>query len=234
MDADHADAHLARVAAAIAEPARARILCCLMDGHARTSTELAVVADVNPSTASVHLARLKTQQLVHVLAQGKYRYYQLAGCDVGVALEALLVVAGVPRPGFAPRTPSRLRHARTCYDHMAGAVAVGVHDHLTAHGWLVAVTPGDTAYDLTSQGVEVLERLGLDVQAMRKLRRRFAYACLDWSERRPHIAGQVGAALCQACLDRDRVRRVVGSRALTISPGGRLALDQAFGPRLFG
>jgi len=232
MDADHADAHLARVAAAIAEPARARILCCLMDGHARTSTELAVVADVNPSTASVHLARLKTQQLVHVLAQGKYRYYQLAGCDVGVALEALLVVAGVPRPGFAPRTPSRLRHARTCYDHMAGAVAVGVHDHLTAHGWLVAVTPGDTAYDLTSLGVEVLERLGLDVQAMRKLRRRFAYACLDWSERRPHVGGALGAALLQLALKRGWVEQDLDSRVLRITRDGQCQLQATFGLQL--
>jgi DNA-binding transcriptional ArsR family regulator len=132
----NADNHLARIAGAIAEPARARMLCCLLDGHARTSTELSVVAEVSPSTASAHLARLKEEQLVQLLAQGKHRYYQLADANVAAALEALLVVAGLPRPAFKPNTPDRLRHARTCYDHMAGTVAVRLHDHMAAQGWL--------------------------------------------------------------------------------------------------
>ena len=119
-DAD-ADADVSAVAAAIAEPARTRMLYCLMDGHARTSTELAVVAGVSPSTASVHLARLLEQRLVQVLAQGKHRYYSLQGPSVAAALEALMVVAGGARERFVPNTPTRLRNARTCYDHMAGA-----------------------------------------------------------------------------------------------------------------
>jgi DNA-binding transcriptional ArsR family regulator len=119
MDADN---RLARIAAAIAEPARARMLCCLLDGHARTSTELSVVGEVGASTASAHLARLKEDGLLRQLAQGKHRYYSLAGPDVATALEALLVVAGVPRAPFQPTTPSRLRQARTCYDHMADSI----------------------------------------------------------------------------------------------------------------
>jgi DNA-binding transcriptional ArsR family regulator len=112
---------LARLAAAIAEPARARMLCSLMDGRARTSTELAVIAEVSPSTASVHLAKLKQQELVKVLAQGKHRYYSLHDERVAATLESLMVLAGTRSRPFVPNTPSHLRWARTCYDHMAGA-----------------------------------------------------------------------------------------------------------------
>src|SRR5687767_410197 len=106
------DSKLSSIAGAIAEPARARMLCCLLDGHARTATELSVVAEVSPSTASAHLARLKDEQLLVQLAQGKHRYYRLASAEVAAALEALLVVAGTPRQPFKPGTPDRLRHAR--------------------------------------------------------------------------------------------------------------------------
>src|SRR5216684_199193 len=123
MDVEQwADDAVSRIAAAIGEPARARILYCLMDGHARTSTELAVVADVSPSTTSVHLNRLKTAHLVKVLVQGKHRFYSLEGPDVASALEGLSVLAGGSRHRFVPSAPSRLRDARSCYDHMAGIV----------------------------------------------------------------------------------------------------------------
>src|SRR6202161_1878147 len=133
---DHTDAAVSAIAAAIGEPARARMLYCLVDGHARTSTELAVVADVAPSTASIHLQRLKSQRLVKVFAQGKHRYYSLEGANVAAALEALSVLAGGARAGFVPRTPSRLRAARTCYDHIAGTLGVALHDRIRAMGWL--------------------------------------------------------------------------------------------------
>src|SRR5271168_529215 len=115
----HADAAASKIAAAIGEPARARILYSLMDGHARTSTELSVVADVSPSTASVHLNRLTTARLISVFVQGKHRFYSLEGPDVASALEALSVVAGSSRAKFVPSTPNRLRAAQTCYDHLA-------------------------------------------------------------------------------------------------------------------
>src|SRR5260370_40553904 len=118
---DGSDIAISRLAAAIGEPSRARMLCCLLDGHARTSTELALAAEVSPSTASAHLNRLKAERLVKLLAQGKHRYYSLEGADVASALEALMVVAGGSRPQFKPTTPEPLRQARTCYDHMAGA-----------------------------------------------------------------------------------------------------------------
>ena len=127
----------ASIAAAIGEPARARMLYSLLDGHARTSTELAVVGEVSPSTASVHLARLKEQRLVKVLRQGKHRYYSLDGENVARTLESLTVLAGGTRQKFVPATPPQLRSARTCYDHMAGHLAVSLRDRFEKLNWLV-------------------------------------------------------------------------------------------------
>ena len=200
----HADAAVSKIAAAIGEPARARMLCCLLDGRARTSTELAIVADVAPSTASVHLQRLMTQRLVKVLAQGKHRYYNLAGNNVAAALEALSVLAGGPRVAFVPNTPNQLRAARTCYDHIAGTLGVALHDRIKAMGWLSGGSGADNAYELTRGGTKAFEDLGIDVAAIRALRRRFAFACVDWSERRPHIGGAVGAALLK-CRDETKM-----------------------------
>lgn len=228
MDALTADSQLARLAGAIAEPARARMLCCLMDGHARTATELAAVAEVAASTASAHLARLKAQRLVEALAQGKHRYFRLAGPDVAAALESLLVVAGAQRGDFRPTTPSRLRAARTCYDHIAGAAGVALHDSLHAQGWLQATTEGGD-YELTPQGELALESLGLDVDQARAARRRFASACIDWSERRPHLGGALGAACLQLALRRGWVRQALDGRELSLTPKAEREMPDLFG-----
>jgi DNA-binding transcriptional ArsR family regulator len=217
----HADAAVSRIAAAIGEPARARMLYCLVDGGARTSTELTMVAEVAPSTASVHLQRLKTQRLVKVFAQGKHRYYSLEGASVAAALEALSVLAGRSRDAFVPHTPNRLRAARTCYDHIAGTLGVSLHDRFKALGWLSAASSADNTYDLTPDGARTFEALGIDIPATRTLRRRFAYACVDWSERRPHLGGAVGAALLHVALKRKWVVQDLDSRALTITGFGR-------------
>ena len=242
-DSSDADADVSAVAAAIAEPARTRMLYCLMDGHARTSTELAVVAGVSPSTASVHLARLLEQRLVQVLAQGKHRYYSLQGPSVAAALEALTVLTGGSQERFVPNTPSRLRNARTCYDHMAGAVAVALHDRLHAKGWLVADDAGrsepsatiDSAqpgsYALTVAGAQAFQALGVDVDAARQLRRRFACACVDWSERRPHLGGALGAALLRLSLQRRWVTQDPDSRALSVTRSGERELPAHFDVR---
>lgn len=229
MDAKFADICLSGVAGAIAEPARTKMLCCLMDGHARTSTELAAVAGVSPSTASVHLTKLKDQNLVQMLAQGKHRYYQLASGEVAAALEALLRVAGAPQARFTPNTPDRLRKARTCYDHMAGAIAVGIHDHMESKGWLIKISSDSSAYELSDGGVAALDRLGLDVAAVRKARRRFACSCLDWSERRPHVGGALGAALLELMLRRAWVEKDLDSRALSITREGQRQFIRLFG-----
>jgi DNA-binding transcriptional ArsR family regulator len=185
-----------------------------------------MLAEVSPSTASVHLSRLKTDRLVKVLAQGKHRYYSLEGPDVANALEALSVLAGGSRGKFVPNTPSRLRAARTCYDHMAGALAVSLHDRFQARGWLCVI---DNAYELTLDGTKALGALGIDLEATRTLRRRFAFACLDWSERRPHIGGALGAALLGAALKRKWVVRDLDSRALGVTGLGRREMLTRFG-----
>jgi DNA-binding transcriptional ArsR family regulator len=218
------------VAAAIGEPARARILYCLMDGHARTSTELSVVADVSPSTASAHLNRLKAAHLVKVAVQGKHRHYRLAGVEVATALEGLSVLAGGARRAFVPTTPGRLRSARTCYDHMAGAVGVSIHDRLIALGWLSADSArGDTTYDLTPAGAKAFASFGIDIEATRILRRKFASGCLDWSERRPHLGGALGAAMLKLALQRKWVLQDLDSRALSVTSVGRREMKARFG-----
>lgn len=221
-----ADTQLARIASAIGEPARARMLCCLLDGHARTSTELSVMAQVSPSTASAHLARLKEDGLLRQLAQGKHRYYSLAGGNVAAALEALLVVAGVQPAAFKPSTPHRLRTARTCYDHMAGTVAVALHDRFAQQGWLQA-EEGNTYY-LSPDGEGRFMAAGLDVAALRRQRRRFACACLDWSERRPHLGGALGAAVLGMALQRGWAQQDLDSRALHVPPAGWRRMLAAF------
>jgi DNA-binding transcriptional ArsR family regulator len=228
---DHVDAAVSGIAAAIGEPARARMLYCLVDGRARTSTELAMIAEISPSTASVHLNRLKTQRLVKVSAQGKHRYYRLEGTGVAAALEALSVLAGRSRDVFVPNTPSALRAARTCYDHIAGMLGVSLHDRFEAMGWLSDASGADQAYDLTPRGVQALAALGVDIEATRTLRRRFAYACVDWSERRPHVGGALGAALLSVALKRKWVIQELDSRALTITTVGRREMLTRFGLR---
>ncbi|WP_215405674.1 ArsR family transcriptional regulator [Janthinobacterium sp. JC611] len=220
-----ADMGLAQLAGAIAEPARARMLCSLLDGHARTATELAALAEVGASTASAHLSRLREDGLLSMLAQGKHRYYRLASAEVGQALEALLVVAGVAATPFTPTTPDRLRHARTCYDHMAGSVAVTLHDQLRAQGWLL--DDGDD-YRLSEAGAAGMAALGIDVPPLRRQRRRFACACLDWSERRAHLGGALEAALLQLALRQRWAERELDSRALRLTPAGEQRLLAAF------
>ena len=228
---------LAGVAAAIGEPARARMLCHLLDGRARTSTELAIVAGVSPATASVHLQRLRSERLVNLLAQGRHRYYSLAGRHVAAALEALNVLAGgTPgaRSAFVPSTPDALRAARTCYDHIAGALGVALHDRFLALGWLSRRFRPARSYDLTHCGHRAFAALGIDVDAARSRRRRFAYPCLDWSERRPHLGGAMGAALLDLALKRGWVLRDPDGRALSISRAGRRELEARFGLRESG
>lgn len=230
MDVERNDASFAGIAAAIAEPARARMLCCLLDGHARTGTELSIVGGIGASTTSAHLARLVAHGLVKVSAQGRHRYYRLANAHVASVLEAISVVAGATPSPFVPDTPGCLRGARTCYDHMAGALAVELHDRMFALRWLTyAPAQGEGAYAITRAGDEALRRLGVDVDAAHARRRRFACGCLDWSERRPHLAGALGAALLELSLERRWVERNLDNRALTVSRNGRRALNRWFG-----
>jgi DNA-binding transcriptional ArsR family regulator len=224
------DVAVAGIAAAIGEPARARMLYSLVDGRARTSTELAVIAEVSPSTASVHLQRLVGQRLLKVSAQGKHRYYRLEGSGVATALEALGVLAGGARTQFMPNTPSHLRAARSCYDHIAGSLGVRLHDRYFALGWL-AERSGDRC-ELTAAGTKAFAGLGIDIDAARGLRRRFAFACVDWSERRPHLGGALGAAMLNIALERKWVTRELESRALRVTTLGCREFWSRFGVRM--
>lgn len=232
MIAATADSVACFIAAAIGEPARARMLYSLVDGRARTSTELAMVAEVSPSTASVHLQRLMQSRLVKVSKQGKHRYYCLEGPNVATALEALSVLAGAPGEPFVPNTPSRLRAARTCYDHIAGTLGVALHDRFAEAGWLSDGAGTEGAYELTLSGAKALQSLGVDVDATRALRRRFAFACVDWSERRPHIGGAVGAALLKLALRRRWILQDLDSRILTVTALGRREMASRFKLRI--
>lgn len=230
MNAEQHDIGVSQVAAAIAEPARTKILCSLMDGHARTSTELAAVAEVSASTASAHLAKLKELALVRLHVQGRHRYYSLADKRVAQALEALMVIGQNAAPTFNPRTPDRLQFARTCYDHMAGTLAVLLHDRMIEAGWLLET--GEQAYRLSDSGEAVFEALGIDVKDLGTLRRRFACPCLDWSMRRPHLGGALGAALLQTAIKRKWVTQDLDSRALALTAVGRKELSNRFAVEL--
>lgn len=223
---------IARIAGAVGEPARARMLYSLMSGRARTATELALVADVTPSTASIHLNRLKTARLVRVVAQGKHRYYSLDNERVAELLETLSVLAGGARDTFVPNTPAHLRAARTCYDHLAGTLGVALHDRLVALGWLTSDrSEREDAYTLNAKGTNGLESLGIDVETIRGSRRRFAFACLDWSERRPHVGGAIGAAILDLALRRRWLSQDAESRTVRVTALGRRELQARIGLR---
>ncbi|AZF16187.1 helix-turn-helix transcriptional regulator [Pseudomonas sp. R3-18-08] len=229
MDAQSNDTAISRVAGAIAEPARTKMLCSLMDGHARTSTEMAVIADVSASTASAHLARLKEDGLVKLHTQGRHRYYSLADAQVAQAIEALMVISQNTATQYVSTTPTRLQFARTCYDHMAGTLAVQLHDHFMASGWLTVPVSGEGLYQLTTSGEKAMSGLGIGIEKARAQRRRFACSCLDWSMRRPHLAGALGAAVLQMVISRKWVIQDLDSRALAVTSKGRKELSGRFG-----
>ncbi len=217
----------ARIGAALGAPARARMLLHLLDGRPRSSTELAAVGGVGTATASAHLRRLLAARLVEAAAQGRHRYYRLRGPESGALLEALCVAAGGRAAAgvAAPVTP--LRAARSCYDHLAGILGVRMHERLQALGWLQHGAGCD--FGVTAAGEAGLAALGVDLAAARAGRRRFAFGCLDWTERRWHLAGGLGAEVLGLALRRDWVRREPETRALTVTRAGRRALAARLG-----
>jgi DNA-binding transcriptional ArsR family regulator len=224
------EANIAFVASLLADPSRAAMCLALVGGESRPAGELAARAGVSAQTASNHLAKLIAGRILRVEPQGRWRYYRLAGADVGHAVEALAVVAppvadGVAANGLDP-TARRLRDARTCYSHLAGRLGVALADALVAGRWL---EEDGRAYRLTPEGRRSLRDLGIDARGRRD--QPAARRCLDWTERRPHIAGPIGTALAGLALDRGWVRRVRGSRALVVTPTGRTQLQKMFNLR---
>jgi DNA-binding transcriptional ArsR family regulator len=223
MTRQNGDADVAAVAALIADGTRAAMLDALMDGRACAAGELAARAGVSPSTASGHLSRLLAGGLVVYEADGRERRYRLSSPAVATALEALSRVAPAQtvRSLRSADRGAAIRAARTCYDHLAGRLGVGLTEALVRAS---ALALRDTSYELTSRGAETMERLGVDVDAARSRNRAFARACLDWSERRPHLAGSLGAALADALLANGWLRRRPNDRALIVTASGRTGL----------
>ena len=218
---------IAEVAALVGDPARANILCALLGGRALIATELAVAAGVSPQTTSGHLGKLFAARLVVLMKQGRHRYYRLAGPQVGQMLESIMNVALAGPPRFQPksRLDDELRLARTCYDHIAGMLGVGLAERMSARSLVIL---GEEAGEVTQAGMDFLSKLGVDLSFMRARRRVFCRPCLDWTERRLHIGGAVGAALAQRFFELAWIERVRDSRALTVTPAGRSGLAEFF------
>jgi DNA-binding transcriptional ArsR family regulator len=224
------EANIAFVAGLLADPSRAAMCLALAGGEARPAGELAARAGVSAQTASNHLAKLIAGRILRVEQQGRWRYYRLAGAEVGYAVEALAVVAPPRSDALAGNgmngAARRLRDARTCYSHLAGRLGVALADALVAARWL---EEDGRSYRLTTAGTRSLRGLGIDPRGRRD--QPAARRCLDWTERRPHIAGPVGTALATLALDRGWVRRLRGTRALVVTPAGRVQLEKVFNVR---
>ena len=217
---------VSRIAALLGDPARANILTALMDGRALTAKELAFAAHVSPQTTSGHLAKLTDAQLLTVERQGRHRYFRLSSPLVGQMLESVMALAVSVAP--APRTwrgGEALRTARTCYDYLAGRLGVALADSLIGAGHILLSPDGG---ETTAAGDAFLTEFGAHPAAGKCV---LCRPCLDWSERRPHLAGRVGAALCQRCLDLGWVQRQRDSRAVIITVSGKRGLAEVFGIR---
>lgn len=216
-------ARLAETAALIGDPARTAMLYAMMDGRAFTAGELASAAGVTPQTASGHLAQLLAAGMLAAEKQGRHRYFRLASAEIGGILEGLMTVTAARAPlSTGPAYPA-LRRARICYDHIAGSLGVALYAALLDQGHVRLAEDGVA---LTTSGHALLDRLGIDPP---HARRPACRTCLDWSERRHHLAGQVGAAICATALARDWLRRRPATRALDVTPKGEAGFREVFG-----
>ena len=217
---------LAEIAALVGDPSRAAMLMALMDGRALTAGELARAAGVTAQTASGHLAKMIEAELLALEAQGRHRYFRIASPAIAGMLEAMMVAAAPPPIRTGPRDAA-MRRARICYDHLAGEIAVAIADTMIARGQVELGTDGAA---LTDAGRALLDAIGVELPGCGDGKGAvFCRPCLDWSERRHHIAGAVGAALYRSFLARGWIRRSADSRAVTVTPPGRTALELYFG-----
>ncbi len=224
-----AAANMVEVAALVGDTARATMLAALMSGQSLTGGELAYLAHISRPTASEHLAKLVDARLVAVTKKRRFNYYRIASPLVAQMLESIKAVAAIEVPArYQPRSArdDALRFARTCYDHLAGRVAVAIADALVAQGCVVL---GEDGGEVTETGRRVLTELGAALTPHAGSRRIFCRPCLDWSERRYHVAGHVGAEICRCCLQRGWFVREHDSRVLRLKPAGKAGLFEAFG-----
>ena len=217
---------LTETAALVGEPARTAMLMALMDGRALTAGELARVAGLTAQTASGHLGKMTDAGLLARQQQGRHRYYRLASPAIAGMLEAMMVAVAPPPVRTGPRDAA-MRRARICYDHLAGEVAVRIADTMIAHGQIELATDGAL---VTDSGRRLLEHIGIELPPHGPGKGAvFCRPCLDWSERRNHIAGLVGSALYRGFSAQHWIRRAEGSRIVLVTPRGRAALERHFG-----
>jgi DNA-binding transcriptional ArsR family regulator len=213
---------VAEIAALLGDPARAMMVWALLDGRALTATELASAGGITPQTASTHLAKLTGAGVLAVAREGRHRYFRLASPAVADMIDGIAAVALAKRPRYRPLTgPARaLGAARMCHDHLAGRLSVDLIDALVARRH---VRIDDEAAELTPAGSRFLAAFGVTT------RRRFCRLCLDWTERRPHLAGAVGIAIARRCLDLGWIERIGRSHAIAVTPSGRRGFQRTFG-----
>jgi DNA-binding transcriptional ArsR family regulator len=219
---------ISELASLLADSSRAAMLAALLDGSARPASELAALAGISPPTASGHLALLARADLLKVEPRGRHRYYRLAGPAVAEALESLSRLLPLHRDSLAHPERAALAEARLCYDHLAGRLGVAVTDALVRARWLRSAVEN---FQPTAAGERGLQRMGVVVEELRALRRPLVRACLDWTERREHVAGALGAAIASEALERGWVARRRGVRSLRLTPEGRQSLSRILGLR---
>jgi DNA-binding transcriptional ArsR family regulator len=219
---------LAEIAALVGDPARATIVSALLDGRALTASELAGAARIRPQTASTHLAKLTQAGVLSMVRDGRHRYFRLASPAVADMIDGIAAVALQKRPRYRPLSgQSRaLSEARICYDHLAGRLSVDLTDAFVAREYIVLE---DEGAHITATGSDFLSRFGVELPTGRATRRRSCRLCLDWTERRPHIAGAVGAALTRRYFDLGWMERMQRSQAVAVTASGRRGFRKTFG-----
>jgi DNA-binding transcriptional ArsR family regulator len=219
---------IAEIAALVGDPARATMVSALLDGRALTASELARGAGITPQTASTHLAKLTEAGVLSVVRSGRQRHFRLASPTVANMIDGIAAVALAKRPRYRPLSDQAraLGAARICYDHLAGRLSVALADALVARGYVVLA---DEAAEITTAGVRFLTEFGIELSAPRSTRRHFCRLCLDWTERRPHLAGAVGTALTGRYFDLGWMERMKRSHAVVVTPRGRRGFRETFG-----
>jgi DNA-binding transcriptional ArsR family regulator len=224
-----AAANMVEVAALVGDTARATMLAALMGGQALTSGELAATAHISKSTASEHLGRLVGAKLLSVTQKRRNRYYRIASPLVARMLESIKAVAALETPArYRPHSvqDDALRFSRTCYDHLAGRLGVAIADALVTRKYIVL---SEESGELTARGRKFLTEFGAELKPQSGSRRIFCRACLDWSERRYHVAGLVGAEIWRRCLEKGWVAQHSDTRAVRITPAGQIGFRDTFG-----
>jgi len=219
---------IAEIGALVGDPARATMVSALLDGRALTASELALAARITPQTASTHLAKLTEAGLLSVVRNGRHRYFRLASPTVGDMIDGIVAVALAKRPRYRPLSPQAraLGAARICYDHLAGRLSVDLTDSFVAREYVVLDVE---AAEITRAGIRFFTEFGIELPKLRSTRRYLCRLCLDWTERRPHIAGAVGASITRRYFDLGWMERMKRSHAVSVTPLGRRGFRETFG-----